>query len=173
MSETEVSDILEIAFGEVSHGAPFLNDDWRTVGVTTEMMGKFAVILDIGLHIFHGKQKIFQRMASATDRPSLTFHQWDGHAYFELCSKSHMVKSLGTPDRFCIMRKPRTNEDAQEWQYYDTLQDGSFFTDDIQNVRNTWLCQGVVPKSRCRDVGEFTSISRGNCVVHQAPMFFS
>ncbi len=59
MSETEVSDILDIAFAEVSHRAPFKNDDWRNIGVTSEMMGKFAVILDIGLRIFHGKQKSF------------------------------------------------------------------------------------------------------------------
>ncbi len=59
MTETEVSDILDIAFAEVSHRAPFHERDWRNIGVTSEMMGKFAGILDNGLHIFHGKQKSF------------------------------------------------------------------------------------------------------------------
>ena len=174
MSESDVEYYLDLAFGEVSHGAPFNGDDWRNVGVSTEMMEKFAEMLDIGLHVFHGKQKIFQRSASSHDSPSLTYHQWDGHAFFELCSKSQMKKTIGTPDasRYCIMRKPRSNDNAQEWSYYETVQDGSFYTDDIQSVRLAWLNEHVVPKTKCRDVGEFTSISRGNCVVHQAPMFF-
>ena len=94
MSESDVEYYLDLAFGEVSHGAPFNGDDWRNVGVSTEMMEKFAEMLDIGLHVFHGKQKIFQRSASSHDSPSLTYYQWDGHAFFELCSKSQMKKLL-------------------------------------------------------------------------------
>ena len=158
---------------------PYNGEDWRDVGIHSDMLVAFAELRGIELYVFHGNRKIHH--IEGNSEKYLTCFCWDNHCYFAKNSMYYkQVRCLGLDCRVSAekvrMERDTTIRKIEAKPYLGKVEAGIFLNSNIESIRLEWLNEGIVPRANVSGFNQFNSITRatedGDCIVKAEPRYY-